>query len=194
MRSLRFLPVVMALLVAGCSGGEDAAPSDTTPAATSGAPPPAPGSLVVRPAPLSFNGTLAPSGWVCIGPPVGQCAEPLDPGTPGMEYDLGEAKLRAVAINLSWSAASPATSTLAASVEVIASCEGCNGTVIAQATGPSPLVVDAGGLGLLLDGSHRLVVRVWNPQGMQGVDPASVYATPEQAFMVQGTASLLAKA
>lgn len=194
----RLLPLLCALVLAGCVGTEepqvlapsapaldsvDQGPSgdgNLTPAA---APPdvtPAPRLLST---PLSWNGSLGTAACVPSGPDA--CIMPVDPEDQG-RFDLAApATPRRLSATMTWTPASPLTEDLVFGAYVLTSCgEGCVEAmpVADPLVGPSPLALDVN-LPALAEG-ESFVLLVGQPR----LTPSPVYAMAraEQAFTVEG--------
>jgi hypothetical protein len=201
MRTLAVLLLVVGTAAAGCvGGGTDPAPAVTSApssASTSQRPHPdsnasAPPALVAKDVSLAWNGTLGvfasgcvnANGFVCKSQAAtSRDAERLVPQQTG--------NLTAANVRLEWEATSAATATLGMGLMVMGTCGGCETTLIGRVTGASPLTIETSGLHIPLDKDHPIHVFVWNPQGFQSADPATLYATPDQAFQVIGSATVV---
>lgn len=190
MRAL--VAVVVLFVLAGCTS------STSTPAATSettGAAPTTAPRMAHQPLPhvatLTADGTLTATAGGCVVP-ANACE--FQSAAPDQSTFLLAAagNLTAVTATITWTAATPATNTLAVGVSI----QGGNGTFLGSARGTSPLTFSwSSGTTppRMADGD---VVRffVYNAGGVVAQDPVPAYgyATPEQAFHVVAAATVLA--
>ncbi len=191
--------------LAGCiSGDEPAETASVPPAATSAASPsasaagvdsaatpPTPEPVV---APFVFDGTLSHYATACVRPQAGSmtCAgTPTGSSTSGGEFPSTPDPVKSFDLELSWTAATPASTNLAVHVfacwtsEETVECE-----MFAGGNGPSPLALSATGMSVPADATIQFYV--YNPATQVPHPAGYAYAETEQAFHLEGTLTTLA--
>ena len=194
----QLLPLLCALVLAGCVGTEE--PQVLTPSAPaydsvdegpSGdgnlTPAAAPPNVTAAPrllsTPLSWNGSLGTAVCAPSGPDA--CAMPVDPEDQGRLDLLAPGAPTRLAATMAWTAATPLTRDLVLGVYLLSACEGgCQeATPVGEpVAGPSPLALDVALPALSEGQSFALLV------GQPRATPSPVYAMAraEQAFTVEG--------
>jgi hypothetical protein len=152
------------------------------------------GTCAQRPAPtriaLDWDGKLGTVVNPCLPHPVECVPTEMDSSSEHSEK-LPAGNLTSAHVELSWTSTTPATQTLTLGVMVMG-CPGCGAPFSKEVSGASPLVVDASDLQVPVNASQVLHVYVYNPALAQGADPVFLYATPDQAFTVKGSAIVMA--
>lgn len=189
-RLIAFL--VVALVLAGCAGS-DPAPSATPSATPSASDLPRPGAGLAGDDPyvigFALQGDLGPDAATCVY--AAACAPEVVDGNNDVLADLKGGNLTSFSVNLTWTASSEATRVLGLGVMVMQDCESCNGTTLAEVTGPSPLLVSQTGLSVPVSAGMKLHLYLWNPQSFgDAAGQGFVYATPGQPFALVGNATL----
>lgn len=197
---LRALLLALVLASAGCVGGDEepptaAAAGSEAGGADSAAAPTAAEELTDKPAeppapvetPFAHDGTISTSVIACESAVTQGCQGTGMSDTAGFDLPW-TGNLTGFALEVSWSAASPATETLAVHVFTCAPDEegGTQCEALAAAEGASPLVLDAQGLDI---GAGTLVRGfAYRPSELPSSPvPAFVHYQLEQAFHVEGT-------
>ncbi len=93
-------------------------------------------------------------------------------------------------LEMTWTAASPATAELILGFMVMATDSVCPFQPIVETRGTSPLRVELPTLNHSLDGDCVVHLYVYNPSTVVYQPPLYVYATPAQEFTVKGTLGL----
>ncbi|HUR62490.1 MAG TPA: hypothetical protein VM286_09035 [Candidatus Thermoplasmatota archaeon] len=198
---MRILPslCITALLLAGCTGKvpDNLGVTTLTPempamnATTVKAHVP-----VAKAVNLTADGMLARTVGGCIFVPTPQC-QFQSTGTDKSEFDLEmKGNLTGLVATITWTAATPATDTLALSAALFP-CDGCpgHGTFLGEATGTSPLklTIPASTPAVQLNATNRLHFFVYNSKGAVFNEqvPGHAYVTDEQAFKIDAVANLL---
>jgi hypothetical protein len=187
------LPFLL-LLLAGCSEDQSEVPDPSvvpTPTTSTG-----PDTTVAAPTieilPFSFDGNLGTSAHGCVFP-AGTChTQDVVAGSTDLLVERPGANLTALSFDVTWTAQTPATQTLATGSMVMVSCEGCNGTQFGEVSGTSPLHVEVTDVSVPLHADARIHIYVYNPQGFvyDPAVPAYGFISVDQPFHIEGTATL----
>lgn len=196
---MRAALVLAILLLAGCIGRDEpeAAPdlaAEATPAeeAPIEQTPPAPPARRTSVVPIVLDGNTGTTAVACVMGPVGECGyAPVSEGASGVLLDGLSGRITGGAIEIAWSAASPATESLSAGLMLMG--DACENVELANAAGPSPLLLT------LTPAPRDLcageVVHLWVAGTTWGAqDPVYYQVDLDQAFHAEGSITLEAGA
>lgn len=194
------LPTVcfaMLVLLAGCS--DPAATTDEvvdTPGSSASATSTGPAPLVqptLEVIPVSFDGNLGTMAHGCVFMPTVHCeTHAVVPESDDLSIARDGTNLTALELTVTWTAATPATATLAFAAMVMGHCVGCNVEFDAK-EGVSPLTLTGTGLSLPLNETVQVHVYGYNPNGLVTNDafPGYGVVSVEQDYHIEGTVTVL---
>jgi hypothetical protein len=189
--------VTMLVLLAGCSNPV-ASPNDVADApggsasATSTGPAP-PAQPTIEVIPVSFDGNLGTMVHGCVFVPATTCdTRVVVPEGDDLSIARDGANLTALELTVTWTAATPATATLAFGAMVMGDCEGCSSEFDFK-EGVSPLTLTGTGLSFPLNQTVRVHVYGYNPNGLVTNDAFPGYGvlSVEQDYHIEGTVTVL---
>lgn len=192
---MRLLALLVLLLLAGCADPPaadvpEASTATQAPAATmDNATPAAPLPLSV---PVNLDGNLGSFVHYCVFP-AGQCdTQEAIPGNADVYFEHAAANFTGLDLNLTWTASSPATQTLALGFMVMADCPGCS-TSYEEVTGTSPLHASLSGEKVPLNATARVHIYVYNPTSFQLLPGGAGYTftSVDEAFNLAGRIDIL---
>ncbi|MHB8605488.1 MAG: hypothetical protein ACYDCK_09555 [Thermoplasmatota archaeon] len=145
--------------------------------------------LAWKTVPLSWNGTLAGSAYLCDATTNTCEGATLSGDSSGLRVPDLVGIVRATHLELRWTAATPATATLGIGAMVMSPRgSSCASKMIGVVEGASPLVIDAPALNITLCPDAVLHVFLYPPGTTAG--PEQLFANPPQDFSVAGAATL----
>lgn len=194
----RFAALIVLILLAGCSDppSNEAPEAPTSTQGSTGTNDNATAQdPVLLSVPVAFDGNLGSSAHSCVFP-AGQCVTQVVVAPDANVFvEHPGANFTGLDLNLTWTATSPATQTLALRFMVMADCEGCS-TLYEEVTGTSPLRATLSGENVPLNATTRVHLFVYNPAGLQVVPGGAGYTftSVDESFRLEGDVRLLVPA
>lgn len=140
--------------------------------------------------PVSFEGTLGNQAAGCSYD-AQTCFDSEDHNPSGRSSDYYHeepgATWVAADLTMTWDSPSPATDSLVLGVMRM----GDNSTSVANQEGTSPNTVQDDDMDLMLDENNLIHIYVYNGDGFHSAEQGYAYLSPNQAFKIEGTLTLM---
>src|ERR1041385_2337721 len=181
--SITTLCLVLIAALAGCASPHQT-PDSTAPPAPVDVQPVVDPNTAKPSAPvqvdLTFDGNLGAGFYACT--PAHCHGQDGVAGHPENIVTPPAGRLRSISLTMTWTAQTPATSTLDLGIMIMDHCPGCNVTMLGTAEGSSPLTITATDLDYAVSDANWFHYWGGNPTLSQWTPVAGAYATPDQAF------------